>query len=365
MTVASSSSEPIPERLRYGVSPIITRASTTLQFTSSRQPTLSFARVDAENIDKLAPIVTILATYNRRLPGAKLEQLEAEIGAHATLSTLKRMKGTYAMVTAAMDVKLRELPLWLWSHMPVEDLETVDRKLMDAMRFIFTDFVNVCTNPVTAPQAAQSERTFLVDHVVPILRSLATQSQLLAFNWCGAVLKQKARQARPATTARNVDALGYNAQGYERLVVEISGGHTVEQPSHAADDTIKIIHSLLCVLKGDAQGHLNASLATYKKIKTFGIQTIEAHMVLFEMHLGDDLTYEYKEVMSASVPINDEQRTRWLQVAEMLAYLMLELHEQDAHLTTLQKEHDGALQLDTTTTIRSNLYPATANSPNS
>ncbi|KAI7875671.1 hypothetical protein K492DRAFT_136226 [Lichtheimia hyalospora FSU 10163] len=58
----------------------------------------------------------------------------------------------------------------------------LEMNLIQAIRFILTDFVNNCTNSPTARFCEISERTFLVNRVVPIFKPLGIQTNMLCFN---------------------------------------------------------------------------------------------------------------------------------------------------------------------------------------
>ncbi|ORE06469.1 hypothetical protein BCV72DRAFT_183202, partial [Rhizopus microsporus var. microsporus] len=51
------------------------------------------------------------------------------------------------------------------------------------LRFILTNFANICSSTRTAPRSDISERTFLIDRIVPIFKPLGKQTDLLTFNW--------------------------------------------------------------------------------------------------------------------------------------------------------------------------------------
>ncbi|ORZ01725.1 hypothetical protein BCR43DRAFT_434685 [Syncephalastrum racemosum] len=118
---------------------------------------------------------------------------------------------------------------------------------------------------------------------------------------------------------RFVDGLGYDDKDNERLVAEMSGGANIDNGQHAADDTLKVIHSLTCILKADARNCPRASISTFKKLKAFGVQTVQTTMILSEMYIDDDLKFVYKESRKAIVPRNYGQRQKQFAMAEMLA----------------------------------------------
>ena len=118
-------------------------------------------------------------------------------------------------------------------------------------------------------------------------------------------MKQQRYQARIMTNIgqrdemnlRFVDGLVYES-GVDGLILQVSSGHAFIGHQHACDDTLKIVHSLMCILKDDAQANANASFASYQRIKVFGIQTIKTTIILSEMYLDDEMKYKYNKFPS-------------------------------------------------------------------
>lgn len=348
------------------VPPILNSKNTLFKFASPVQSSQSLeaSRMDVKHIESLQQLITVVTTYNPILSKDLTEELRDEKIAHAALSTLEQFTSAHAMIMEAVDKPIECLPSWLWSYAVSDTTSALEMKLIQAIRFILTDFVNICSNSLTAPFCEISERTFLIHHVVPIFKSLGNRTDMLCFNWCESQMRQHKNQARvmmnigqlDEMNLRFVDGLGYDKNGDERIILEVSGGYGSNDHQHACDDTLKIVHSLMCILKGDAQANPNASLGTYKQIKAFGIQTVKTTMILSEMYLGGDMKYRYKEVMTAVIPIRYHERVKWLPVINLLAYLMSELDTQSKYIQQLQEEQNGKVQVNPVDTIHMALF---------
>lgn len=231
----------------------------------------------------------------------------------------------------------------------------------DERKSAFTSYVNRCTSRRITPNLSKSERNFLISYIVPSFEALAFQTDLLCFEWGEIQLKHMNRvlidigKSDPASL-RFVDGLGYDVNDDERFILEASGDSTLVSQQHANDDTLNMIHSLMCLLKRDARCHLHGSIETYKKVKVFGIQTVKTTMILSEMFMDQDLRYVYKEPRAVEIPVKDHHRSKWLPIADLLAYLITQLDNRLNIMETLQKEHDGKLHVECEDTIRTILF---------
>lgn len=54
----------------------------------------------------------------------------------------------------------------------------------------------------------------------------------------------------------------------------------------------------------------------------------------------------YEEIRSVRIPTKYEERTRLIRVMDLLAYLLVEMNEQDSVLTILREENDGKVEVD-------------------
>ncbi|CEG75248.1 hypothetical protein RMATCC62417_10322 [Rhizopus microsporus] len=121
---------------------------------------------------------------------------------------------------------------------------------------------------------------------------------------------------------------------------------------HAADGTLNIVHSIICILKAYARVYSKSKITTFKKPKAFGVQTVQTTAILLEIYVGNNLKFVSKEYRKENIPRNHGQRYKWFVVAEMLAYLMANLEEQKSVLNLLQEEEDGKRQVCNTDRVR-------------
>lgn len=94
-------------------------------------------------------------------------------------------------------------------------------------------------------------------------------------------------------------------------MTEVFRGANVNDDQHAADNTLKIVHSLIYILKAD-----------HKPIPNLILQTT---VILSEMYVGNKLKFVHKEYRKVTIPRNHGQRYKWLAMERMLAYLNVSL----------------------------------------
>lgn len=56
------------------------------------------------------------------------------------------------------------------------------------------------------------------------------------------------------------------------------------QCSACTDDLLKIVHSLICILKADARTYPESSMTVFKKLKAFSVQPVRTTVILSEIH---------------------------------------------------------------------------------
>ncbi|KAG0162020.1 hypothetical protein DFQ28_003703 [Apophysomyces sp. BC1034] len=263
-----------------------------------------------EVIDTLWPIVSINA------PGTQ----------QSSLNSLKTFKHVHGFVVAALDQDLEGLPGWLWTHQAPHGLAAQEKKLLNAVKFILTNFADNCgAVSMNAPAVTDYERTWWVRRVVPIFQTFGNQTGCLMFDWCEVETKHHAfAQMDPKLwekgQARFADGLGYDWYGEERLIMEGSCGQHKEKVSKTVDDSVKQISSMIAMLKGMASSHRNASFATMLKTKVFGLQSIKTTLVLSEVQFTEQGKFTYNQLRTAEIPTSYMQRSKWLRVFEQLYY---------------------------------------------
>lgn len=105
-----------------------------------------------------------------------------------------------------------------------------------------------------------------------------------------------------SSALRYVDGLGYDIYGEEYLVIEASSNQQTEILQHMLDDTAKQIHSSMGLLQGIPNTYSNASFATMRKMKIFGIQCVRTSIALPQTSFDKDGKYMYEEIRSVRIP---------------------------------------------------------------
>lgn len=107
------------------------------------------------------------------------------------------------------------------------------------------------------------------------------------------------------------------------------------------------------MLKGFTRENMDASFETLRKVKIFGVQAVEKMIILTETSYDEESTkYLFKVVRTARIPIEYEERYNWLKVFELLAYLLVELKEQEQIYETLNKEQTSIIIVHPEETVR-------------
>ncbi|KAG0924812.1 hypothetical protein G6F57_017892 [Rhizopus arrhizus] len=135
--------------------------------------------------------------------------------------------------------------------------------------------------------------------------------------------------------------------------MEGSSGQHEERIDHTISDTAKQISNTIAMLKGFTRENMDASFETLRKVKIFGVQAVEKMIILTETSYDEESTkYLFKVVRTARIPIEYEERYNWLKVFELLAYLLVELKEQEQIYETLNKEQTSIIIVHPEETVR-------------
>ncbi|KAG0734369.1 hypothetical protein G6F57_014744 [Rhizopus arrhizus] len=138
---------------------------------------------------------------------------------------------------------------------------------------------------------------------------------------------------------RYVDGLGYDMYGEERLVIEASSNQHKERLQHMLYDTAKQLLSSICMLQGIANTYSNANFITMRKTS-----------------FDENGKYMYEEIRSVKIPTTYDEQTRLIRVMDLLAYLLIEINEQEQTVNTLRDEHDGKVEVDEKYLVKTVLY---------
>ncbi|KAI8078900.1 uncharacterized protein BX664DRAFT_343018 [Halteromyces radiatus] len=319
---------------------IVTFSSTTYLY---EQNTPKFPQ---KFIDDVRPIVSI----------------DTALAEQSTLATLNAFHHARSFLMAALDQDQEQLATWLWTQKQ-HDITSREAKLLNMMKFILINFVDNCTaTPIsilnnTSTARKDYERTWWVRRVVPLFQTFGNQTGLLNFDWCECETTHHALEEMDLTiwekgSSRFADGLGYDWNANERLVMEGSCGQHRESVSKTVDDSIKQLSSMIAMLKGIANIHLNARFDTMLRTKIFGVQSIKTSIVLSEVQFDENAKFSYRQVRKAEIPTSYKQRNKWLRVFELLAYLFVALDDQVVNMKQLDDEEDGAVNIPPQDTVR-------------
>jgi hypothetical protein len=302
-----------PEKAESVALPQKRKNGALYKFSKTIQPQ-NRANFPQEHATKLEPMVTI-------------EQKEAN---ETNLSTLKQFVLVEQLLHQALKQEVDSLPSFLWGTKTVANPN--EQKLINVTKFVLTSFADTCSTIAIKTKLYQDyERTFWVQHIIPIFQTFGNQTGLLSFNWCEIPTMHHSSEDQDA--ARYVDGMGYDGRRNERVVFEASSGQYDVNTDKIIDDGTKQISSMMSMLKDIASSHLNAEFDTFLKIKVFGIQSVKTNIILSEMLFREDGRYHYREVRSAEVLTEYVERNKWIKIFEILCYLFVELKNQEVHYT--------------------------------
>jgi hypothetical protein len=291
----------------------------------------NFARFPQNVVDALGSILDI----------------ETSTANETNFDSLLSFPAVQSFLSAGLKQSLDDLPRSVWTEQLNANTQD-EKQLCNAVRFLLTSFANSCsTTAINTKPCKDYERTFWVEHVVPIFHVFSKQTGLLSFNWCEVETIHHALEDMDEWfqkgNPRYVDGLGYDKNGIERVVLEGSSGERTVNVDKTVDDSVKQLSSLISMLKGIANSHLNAKFDTLLATKVFGIQSVKTNIILFELKFKDHGRFTYHEVRSAEIPTTYTQRNKWLKIFEILCYLFIALKEQHVNYEALENEEHGAI----------------------
>lgn len=282
-------------------------------------------------------------------------KLEEHVSTQSSLGTLKSFPAIFDLVTAAMEKPMHSLPAFLWNY----DLQTnmEEEQLGKIVQFVLTDFVCKCNRPRIFQ--SKSERTFWIDRVIPIFQAVGDQTGLVGYEWCEtnpgsyteSTIEQDTWKRGPL---RNVDGLGYTDVGTDVIVMEASSGQTNEDLVHTKDDTLKNIHGSICILEAYLRQCPDARFITATNLLAFSVQSVCTAITLSTTCLDPNYPgkYIHQECRMAEIPMNYDERVKWLKVFELVSYLVVMLQKQTLIIHQLQRENSGMVSVDSDETVR-------------
>lgn len=251
------------------------------------------------------------------------------------------------------DYKVWLLFLWSFDGSAAEGLEL---KLLQTARFILTDFASKCNrDPAFVPKG---ERTFWIDRIVPLFQIFGDQTSYLGFEWCEAEPNDYKTYTIDSltwmrTSKRSVDGLGYNKSKIDQIVMEGSSGLQNEVVDHVINDTLKNIHSTMCMIDRVVRENMNINFSTVTQVETVCVQSSGKYLTLSTTSLDEANPGKYVHIQRrhASIPITFEDRYEWIVLFELLSFLLILLEKQDKVKEIMIKERNRLVTVDPEKTV--------------
>lgn len=144
-----------PEKAEFVVLPQKRKNEGVYKFSKTMQPQ-NRAKIPQEHIAKLESMVTV-------------EQKEPN---ETNISTLKRFLFVEQLLQQELKQEVGSLSPFLWGNKIVADPD--EQKLINVTKFLLTSFANTCSTIATKKKPYKDyERTFWVQHIVPIFQTFA------------------------------------------------------------------------------------------------------------------------------------------------------------------------------------------------
>lgn len=152
---------------------------------------------------------------------------------------------------------------------------------------------------------------------------------------------------------RFVDGLGYNRRKTDQIVMESSGGLQKESADHVVNDTLKNVHSSICIIDGVIRMNINSNFSTVVEVEVVCIQFSGRYSTLATRSLDKENPGKYIHVQRhhASIPIASEDRYEWIPLFELLSFLPVLLDNQENVGNVMKKERNGVNKVDPEKTV--------------
>ncbi|KAI8641550.1 hypothetical protein BD408DRAFT_444246 [Parasitella parasitica] len=118
-------------------------------------------------------------------------------------------------------------------------------------------------------------------------------------------------------------ALGYFKMfnNMEIIIVEASSGKLQENTVHTIEDCLKLLECGISSLRKEAILNKNSSIATFKKLKVFGLQTNKNQVTLSESSMNNVTSWNFIEKRTATLPSSWDDRILLIQYLELMAII--------------------------------------------
>ncbi|KAG2211871.1 hypothetical protein INT47_004558, partial [Mucor saturninus] len=133
------------------------------------------------------------------------------------------------------------------------------------------------------------------------------------------------------------DALGYFRwlNNMEAIIVEASS--TV----HTIEDCLKLLVCGISSLRKEAILNKNSSIATFKKLKVFGLKSIQNQVALSELYMNNPTSWNFVEKRTATLPSSWDNRILLVKYLELTATIFDDICDTHHLLQKLMEENLG------------------------
>jgi hypothetical protein len=137
------------------------------------------------------------------------------------------------------------------------------------------------------------------------------------------------------------------------VVVEGSSGIKKEDIQHVVNDTVKNLHSSICLIDRILKENLMINFTTMSKVEAICIQSSNKYLTLSITFLEEENPGKYVHIQRrhASIPLTFEDRYEWITLFELISYFTILLEEQNTIRNTMMKERNRLVTVDGDKTV--------------
>jgi hypothetical protein len=316
----------------------------------------SVPKLSLTTIQELKNIVKIIAPYNQQLSPSDMNSLKGQQDDQDKLIALKQFPSVHSSLLGVLAIdNYKEWPKYMWNFVgdAKSDLEI---KLLEASKYILTDYANKCNRePIFTPK---HEKTLWIDRVIPILQTIGDQTGYIGFEWCEVEPTHYKAFTMDLltfkrTSKRNADGIGFNKYKNDIMILEGSSPLNKDDTEHEVDDTLKNIHSSICMLDCIIRENLNINFSTVTEVKVISIQTSGKYMTLSTTYLDLEKPGKFVHIQNrhAAIPMSLNDKYEWVVLFELISYLTILLDEQDKTRNVMIKERNKILFVNPNQTV--------------
>ncbi|KAI8819752.1 uncharacterized protein EV422DRAFT_497562 [Fimicolochytrium jonesii] len=266
------------------------------------------------------------------------------------VASLKAFPHTYeALKSAIQQQDYSSWPGHVWAHNLPPSAGPQELALWQVFRYALTDLHQKLDVPHS--NSTTNERTEWIRRVIPFLEAVHCNTTLLRIVWCeypawgsqAALLSERNYQAkRPKMWVGMGLDPGSNS---ELMIMEASSNsRTKENATHSIDDSAKIIELCTNALKLELLKHKEAAYTTVNKKCVLGFHFIVDRITL-TMTTLEDRRWKVVQLRSAEIPMRWRERSKVLQVCELVAAAYSTLLEQQELMERICEEESGAIEV--------------------